>query len=784
MVQGRAGSGTRQRLAGLEHAESGTMSPSTAAASPAMDSLPHSPASEPVLSTTTTAVSSPDERGQDFAGSPGPLGPDQQGAASFRVLLAKLATFTDAFLSGLVLPMFPTILEQRTLLHRQLPPETLQLWISAAVSAHGGGFALASPLISLLTRQGPGGFAVLLAGLASTAAAFALFQFSDDVLLLLAARALQGLAAAALAGASSGFLGATRSTGRGWFSIDVLQNAAMTTAPSIGGLLHDRYGMDALFRSAYSLIALNVFLALLALATGQASPAGSAEERAAILQSATRQGGYGTIVPTETGIFSSRTSSRSVSPRSIPLISGLQNPPESLAAVFSWSPRLVAAFGGYLVLNLITSALQSMLPLFVQRQFEWPALAGGAVFVPLSAPATVLGPLSGAIAARLPRSIRFLATTGFLAYIPALMRLGQLEGKSKATQCAFLLTLAAISSASGLIASPLVKEMADAAEASSASGSWGAAAQANAAPMLATAWGGLLGPALAAASDYLSGWPFMTRSLAAIAGGTGAGALLFLQGWIASPFLEALRRPAAPSSDEEAAAPLLRGSAPNDGTFQSPEAYGGKEDQYARSDGGSSDARRDGNRKHRPQRRHFNVDNFSVATTAGPGSVDSSTSSVRFQAALETPVQGRKRSGAGDGTSKAGSTERRYVMREAPHAPATDPLLAEGSLYVIDEERDTAQGVERQRQNRRVVVFPEGAAPPELLARNRHHVVAINALDGTAHMVSESTDDHALHVTEEPVVDDDGDDDEAAFQDANCRRYVVVIVEGDDAETE
>jgi hypothetical protein len=158
--------------------------------------------------------------------------------------------------------------------------------------------------------------------------------------------------------------------------------------------------------------------------------------------------------------------------------------------------------------------------------------------------------------------------------------------------------------------------------------------------------------------------------------------------------------------------------------------------------------------------------------------VDSSTSSVRFQAALETPVHGTLSNGAkrpsiSDSGSKT-SAERRYILREAPHAPATDPLLAAGSLYVIDEERDTAVGVESERQNRRVVVFAEGTAPPELLERHRHHIVAINALDGTAQMVSDSTSDHAVHVTEETG------EEEPAFSEATSRRYVVVVVEDED----
>ncbi|KAL2198367.1 major facilitator superfamily domain-containing protein [Corynascus similis CBS 632.67] len=697
----------------------------------------------------------------------------------FLVLLAKLAKFTDVFLSGLAFPVIPTILQIRTLPYQQDHPEALQIWTSVLVSAYGGGFAVASPLMPLLTRQGPTGFVVLLAGLACTAAAYALLQFSSDLLLLILARALQGFAAAAITGASSGLLATAQGAGHTWFSAAFLQSAAMTIAPFVAGLLHDSYSLDAVFYCAYALVALNILLSLLAASTRAAVLAGSSNETAALLESETQPGGYGTM-PSRSGSLSGR-SSRSISPTSMPVRRSQRSAPAAFVAASPWSLRLWVAFGGYLVVGLLTSALQSVLPLFVQRQFEWSVLGSGAVFVPLSAPAAVVGFLSGALAARVPRSTRFLATIGFLACTPAFLHLGHLTENTKTTHHGFLLTLSAISFAIGLTADPLTKEMTNASESSTAD-SWSATVRATVAPSLANAWGSLIGPVLAAAVNYLQGWQSMTKSLAVIAAGAGVIALLFLQSWIGSPHSELRARPAATSFDEESA-PLLASGGSNGDAYQRSETYGGKEDRYPRSDGTSSDARHDASRKHRPHRRHFSVDNFSVATTAGPGSVDSSTSSVRFQAALETPVQGscggaRRRSEACDSASKTSSTERRYVMREAPHAPATDPLLAAGSLYVIDEERDTARGVESQRQKRRVVVFPEGTAPPELLARNRHHIVAINALDGTAQMVSDSTDNHAVHVTEETA------EDEAAFQEANSRRYVVVVVEGEDAESE
>ncbi|KAK4039721.1 major facilitator superfamily domain-containing protein [Parachaetomium inaequale] len=697
----------------------------------------------------------------------------------FLVVLGRFAAFTDVFLSGLVIPLIPTILQHRA----HVPHQQVQIWTSVLVSAYGGAFAVVSPLMPFLTRQGPTGFVVLFAGLACAAAAFALLQFSRDLSLLILARALQGLAAAAITGASSGLLAtaasASTSTGPTWFSPAFLQSAAMTTAPFIAGHLHDYYNPSAVFYCAYAFVALNMLLSLVAFSTTRTSQA-TTDETAGLLDQ-TQQGGYGTM-PSGTG-SSSRRSSRSISPTSIPARLSRPPAPAALAAATPWSPRLLVAFCGYLVLGLLTSALQSVLPLFVQRYFDWSVLNSGYMFVPLSAPAAVIGLFSGTLATRVPKSTRFLTTMGFVACLPAFLYLGQLRENSKLVQHAFLLTLSGISFATGLCGEPLVQEIANVVG-SSAGDSWSATAQATALPNLANAWGSLAGPLFAGAVNYLWGWQTMNKSLAVAATGTGVLSLLFLQGWIGSPYPDIPPRRTEPSYDEESA-PLLANGRSNGSPYDNPEACG-KEDRYGRrqsSDDVSPLTRGNGDRKHRPHRRHFSVDNFSVATTAGPGSMDSSTSSVRFQAALETPVQGlvssgSKRAEACDSASKASNAERRYVMREAPHAPATDPLLAAGSLYVIDEERDTARGVESERQKRRVVVFPEGTAPPELLERHRHHVVAINALDGTAQMVSNSTDNHAVHVSEETA------GDEPAFEETTSRRYVVVVVEGEDAESE
>lgn len=658
-----------------------------------------------------------------------------------------------------------------------------------------------------LMRQGPSVYAVLVAGLAGAAAAVALLELSGGVAGLILARALQGLAAAAITGSCSSIL-ATASAGREstsglvWLNPAFLQSLAMTTAPVLAGLLHDYYDVHAVLYCAYAVIAVNLVLCLVVVNLAPASRVGSSGCADALLGSGAEPSGYGTM---SSGAGSSGNSSRSVSPTTrLPEAASPHGAPSALPVV-AWSPRLLVSVCSYSVVCLLTSALQSVLPLFVKRHFNWSVLTTGYMFIPLSAPAVLIGPLAGILAARVPKSIRFLATAGFLAYLPAFMHLAQLRGNTQAVQHAFLLTLSGLSLATGLSGVPLVNEITSVLGASTTE-SWSATAQAAVLPSLASASGSLVGPLFAGAVNWLWEWQAMNQLLAAIAAATSVASLLFLQGWIGSPLADGSGHHINARADEEAS-PLLASDHPGTITDGSAAYHGGSKrvcHKPQQPPQGSDDdvsphtrATAGPDRKPRTHRRHFSVDNFSVATTATAGSMDSSTSSVRFQAALETPVPGdngvsKRRSSTmttdttTTTTTTGGKAERRYVMREAPHAPATDPLLAAGSLYVIDEERDNAargDGVESRRQKRRAVVFPEGAAPPELLARHRHHVVAINALDGTARMVADGAGDHAVCVTEEVEEAVSGGGGGGGFGEGQARRYVVVVVEeGEEGE--
>ncbi|KAK4168742.1 major facilitator superfamily domain-containing protein [Cladorrhinum sp. PSN259] len=730
---------------------------------PAIPTSPQDP-----NSMATTAVASPGRRHRRRQPQRNSSPTTSSGIMFSLVALAKFAAFTDAFLSGLIIPLVPSILQRKA----DIPPEQLQVWAAIFVASYGGAFAVVSPLMPFLTPQGSLAWVILLAGLGFAAGAFALLQFSFNLYLILLSRALHGLATAAITATCSSIL-ATAAGINGtdgtlsWINWAVIQSSAMTVAPAISGYLSGSSNNEIVFYVAYGIIAVNVFLGLIAANITPKISTIIDQEEETVTDTAPGYGAISSDHSPRSGGRSSRTS-RPSSPASIASARS-SNLSTISAEPSSWSPQLLVAGFGYLVIGLLATSLQTVLPVLARQDFGWPVSATGFIFVALSAPAVLVGPLAGALTGAAPKSARFFTATGFLASVPAFLFLGWLSGDADANRLAIFLTLAALSLALGIAADPLIKEVTRIVGPSAVNDPMSAAAQATSLPSIAYAWGGLAGPLFAGAISWVWNWETLTKALAVVSGFTGVLCLLFLQGWIGSSHPEIERRRAEAGYDEESA-PLLA----NDRQRGSSNHRKGKASS-PRSKKGVANSSAQGSRnvtpsagKEQPHRRHFSVDNFSVATTASPGSLDSTKSQqVRFQVALETPAQ---TSSEQPKTAESTRTnhERRYVMREAPHAPSTDPMLATGSRYVIDEERSIVP--EGERPKRHVVVFAEGTAPPELLARHQHHVVAINALDGTAQLVSsDSTDNHSVSVTEES-----GDPE---FPETTSNRYVVVVVD-------
>lgn len=572
------------------------------------------------------------------------------------------------------------------------------------------------------------------------------------------ARALHGLAAVAVTRTSAGLASRASDPNSetailGCMSPAFILSVSMTAGPTVAGLVLDYTGgLSAVFHCAYAVIALNIVLAIFA------------------IRSTSQQNDYSAVDSDET-----------------------QTEEQALERTPASHSRLVVAMYGYLVVGLLSSALQSVLPLFAELQYDFLQFGAVAfVFVPLFAPAALVSPVAGLIAKRAPKSTRFLATLGFLACAPAFLLLGRLAEAHKPDQSTLISILGAIALGMGFSAESLVSEISQAVMGTSRRTSdithpMSATVDAAGLPNLAHAWGSLIGPLCAVGVMRGWGWETMARTLSVISACSGLMCLLFLQGWVGRISERGQGRTRAVGSDEESA-PLLSngvhavGSYGSQGNSASFSEQLKKASSYKRTTSIAGTSESDGSdsrtgRKSRGHRRKFSVDNFSFATTTVQGGTsfksENSMSQVRFQASLETPVPLSS-------SSAAANTERRFLMREAPHAPATDPLLAAGSRYVIDEERSKGPNGE-EKGKRHVVVFEEGSAPPELLRRRPHHIVAINGLDGSAKLVSTSnggqSDNHAVHVVEEEDEAEEEEEGKAGSSKDNSRRYIVVLLE-------
>jgi len=232
----------------------------------------------------------------------------------------------------------------------------------------------------------------------------------------------------------------------------------------------------------------------------------------------------------------------------------------------------------------------------------------------------------------------------------------------------------------------------------------------------------------------------------------------------------------APDNDEETA-----GLLPN--RFENDEPYdhdGNQGHQNPNKGGfyqsgvrsvGTDDSTSTTTKNSRVHRRHFSIDNYSIgsATTLGQlrTTPDQGMTQIRFQAALESPTVADVALGSGNSNDHG-----RFLMREIPHAPSTDPLLATGNRYVLDQSARDSDA--RAGLNRHVVVFEEGAVPEELLQRGQHHIVTINSTDGTVRMLSGSdSEGHVMQVQEQSGAEPEFSEE--------ARRYVVILLDDDEA---
>lgn len=192
----------------------------------------------------------------------------------------------------------------------------------------------------------------------------------------------------------------------------------------------------------------------------------------------------------------------------------------------------------------LTTAFDSVLPLYVQSTFSWSSIGAGLIFLPLIVPSFV-APFIGFIADKY--GSRYLAFSGFLFICPflILLRLVTYNSLPQKVVLCVLLTLVGFGLATGMV--PLLAEVTYVVEAKERHtpgifGERGAYAQAYALFNVAFAAGTLIGPIWGGFVVRSSGWGVMTLTLGVLAAVTSVPALVWTGGVITKRHGERRRR--------------------------------------------------------------------------------------------------------------------------------------------------------------------------------------------------------------------------------------------------
>ena len=261
-----------------------------------------------------------------------------------------------------------------------------------------------------------------------------MFALGSHPYLLAVARSLQGASAGTVFTVGLSLLvgGIDRDEVGGWIGLVFsAMTAGLTFAPMLGGIIYAKAGYFAVFAVALAVIAVPFVLCLL-----YVDPKRGQQPR----KSGTAQRDYGTIshgqprgqVPSDT-LQDDRI--RGYEDEQSPMIneasrvrfkepadkesSFLMRHFPSVTLLLS-SPRVLAALYGTLIQVSLVTSFDGILPLFVQRTFNWDSSASGAIFIAITMP-SLFGGLAGTLSDRVGARVVALVGFVFSAIMIALM---------------------------------------------------------------------------------------------------------------------------------------------------------------------------------------------------------------------------------------------------------------------------------------------------------------------------------------------------------------------------
>ncbi|EON68984.1 hypothetical protein W97_08242 [Coniosporium apollinis CBS 100218] len=459
-----------------------------------------------------------------------------------------MAVFTDIFLYGLIVPVIPFALEQRS----GVPPQRTQYWVSLLIAIYGAALITFSPVCGYLADRSTSRRLPLIVGLLALAGATVMLNVGNSIAALVTGRVLQGVSAAVVWVVGLALLADTvgkEAIGQAMGWVGMSMSLGILASPLLGGVVYDRAGYNAVFAMAYVLIGVDILLRLV-MVERKIAVRWLPEEEEGGKEKGDVEGGVATPPPRDRDVASSpeRAETEKEQPGAViaPTTTTRTDshsdaaPPTqrraTLPPVLSLlaSRRLLAALWGCLAQATLMTCFDSVLPLHVHETFGWTSLGAGLIFLPITIP-SFLAPLAGWISDRY--GPRWPATAGFILAAPCFVCLRFVTASSLQTKVLLCALLAVLGLALASAMPPLMAEITYVVQAKERKrpgsfGERGAYAQAYGLFNMAFAGGCLVGPIWAGLVRERAGWGTMGWSLGALSAVSAVPVAVWVGGFI------------------------------------------------------------------------------------------------------------------------------------------------------------------------------------------------------------------------------------------------------------
>ncbi|KAH7324582.1 major facilitator superfamily domain-containing protein [Stachybotrys elegans] len=417
---------------------------------------------------------------------------------AFVIASVTIAIFTDTFLYGLLIPVFPTVLENRC----SIPEEKVQAFTSLAVGLSGAGNLIGACLFGYLADHIRSRRTSLLLGLATFIGATVMIWVVHHVALMCVGRFLQGFASAAVWSVGLALLADTVGkdevpVAMGYVNIGF--SCGTVIGPIVGGMMYSLAGFDGVMAFAVGLLIFDVVLRLLLV---------EKKDLPAILANIDDDGSE------------SAQAARTPLLRDQPRDNETDSCGESQASEETEVAYRTLISSARLLINLVCafvqavtmSSLEVTLPIHLKEVAGYEPFSTALVFIPLMLPA-FLSPLIGWMCNKVGN--RPVASSGYVICGVFMILLRLHQGDDTLETIGIFTGLALIGIAMCMIMTPVLSDIFDAVEELENEkpgrfGEYGAFAQAYGLFEFSYAGGVLLGPILAGWLKTEYGWSGLT----------------------------------------------------------------------------------------------------------------------------------------------------------------------------------------------------------------------------------------------------------------------------------